>query len=70
MKEFIYLRYQEENIPTIHSVLHFVYERFNKLLISDSFVKLLKRFDIAQTAIANPIDSDRAAVLLDDIKEY
>lgn len=70
VKEFIYLRYQEENIPTIHSVLHFVYERFNKLLISDSFVKLLKRLDIAQTAIATPIDSDRAAVLLDDIKEY
>ena len=59
-----------DNVPTIHSVLHFVYEKFNKVLISDSFVKMLKRLNIAQSAIATPIDSDCAAVLYDDIKEY
>ena len=60
----------ENDIPTTYSVGHFIYDNFNKIIITDTLTKLLSRLKIAKSVIAKPIDSTRNEVPLDDIKIY
>ena len=67
---FIHDNYNKENIKTLHSVLHFIYDTFDKIILPDTLVKLLERLNIAQSIIGMPFDQKRAEVRIDDIEEY
>ena len=59
---FIQEKYNEKNYPTIYTVLHFIFDTFDKSLNSDTLLKFLREKEIAFSAIANPLDSRRSAV--------
>ena len=70
VREYIEQRFYKNDIPTTYSVGHFIYDNFNKIIITDTLTKLLSRLKIAKSVIAKPIDSTRNEVPLDDIKIY
>lgn len=67
---YIQQRYNDNNIATTHSVEHYIYDEFNKVIKSDWHTKLLDRLNVAKSLLAKPIESTRAEVPIDDIKEY
>ncbi len=70
VKSYIQQRYNDNNVATTHSVEHYIYDEFNKVIKSDTLTKLLNRLKVAKSLLAKPIDSTRAEVPIDDIKEY
>ena len=62
VKKYINNCYKNKNNPTIQTVLQYVYCAFDKLLDSDSLVKFLRRFNIAQSVLAKPLDNERAII--------
>ena len=70
VSQYIHESFTNKDLPTIHTVLHYIYCKYNKLIDSDSIVKLLKRYKITVSILAKPIDSNRFIVDVEDIKEY
>lgn len=70
VSKYIHESYFSKDSPTIHTVLHYIYCKYNKLIDSDSIVNLLKRYKIAVSILAKPMDSERLIVNVDDIVEY
>ena len=70
VSKYIHESFSNKDSTTIHTVLHYIYCKYNKLINSDSIVKLLNRYKIAVSILAKPIDSERLIVNVEDIKEY
>ena len=70
VREYIEQRFYDNDIPTTYSVSHFIYDSFDKIIITDTLTKLLSRLEIAKSVKAKPIDSTRNEVPFEDIKTY